>query len=454
MDINTRLGFEIHTVDVDSGDLVLLGSCVIHIFNAGGELNVGGFQLKLRASPLQEDSSPLTPPMPVVFGCTLLIRLLPPTEIPVPPPNYWTGYYFTDGAKPNSSELQIIASFQKDNSFPKRVLDMGMKLAQKEQSRVPPDQLKTWCMEKLGERGGLSPGGPLRCIDVHRAVHYRQEAGLHVRIKQAFGLKADGYYVNALARILKGAASKHLPELPQRWGGEEKFLAQQLDFASLQRSPRWTDPSVVLHPYLDDRTVLLVQIYGLDVVYTPDPSGQRPGEIAPRSGRTLELNAQSQLGWAALQLFDRSCVRNGVHSAPLFQGAPNAGFLQKISSQPVKEVMAEGLQKKRLKFLATHGSVAAELWDGHYLVHERHELPVQNDLLDIGNRRKFLATQASKRGKAVSQLVLKTLDKKIRKLGCSSLEYQQQEQFYKQVVGNAFYNVVETALLNAGSGPL
>lgn len=51
--------------------------------------------------------------------------------------------------------------------------------------------------------------------------------------------------MNAFARILKGAASLHLPELPERWGGEEKFLTRQHDLTSLQKSPRWTDPSTV-----------------------------------------------------------------------------------------------------------------------------------------------------------------------------------------------------------------
>ncbi|XP_066492564.1 uncharacterized protein [Tiliqua scincoides] len=445
MNSSTWLLLQIHTVDADSGHIILLGSCMIHVFNAEGELNVGGFQLKLRAGLSEDGPASLTPSSlnycPFIPCCTLLIRLLPHAQVPVPTPDYLTGYYFTDGAKPNNSELKIISSFQKDNSYPKFVQDMAVQLINKEQSRVPPDQLETWCVEKLDERNLLPQHFP-KCINLYHTVHYRLEAGLCVRIKQAFGLKADGFYVNVLTRILKGAASTQLPELPQSWGGEEKFLVQQLDFSSLQRSPRWTDPSVVLHPYLDDNSVLLVQIYGLDVIYTPDPSGQRPGTIVPRSGGVLELNAQSQLGWSTLPLFDRNYVRTGIHSAPLFQGAPNTEFLQGVMSRPVKDVMAEGLQKKRLKLLSTYGSIAVEVWDGHYFDYEHPELPVLNDLLMINKTRKFLATQTSKRGKDMSQLLMKTLDKKLRKLGRNSLEYGQQEHFYKQAMENAFYDVV------------
>lgn len=457
MSSNTWLLLQVHTVDTDLGHITLLGSCRICIFNAEGELNVGGFELKLRAG-LPEDGSASPAPSslkqhPFIPCCTLLIRLLPHAQVPVPTPDYLTGYYFTDGAKPNNSELKIISSYQKDNSYPKFVRDIAVQLINKEQSRVPPDQLKAWCVEKLDEKNVLSQQFP-KCINIQHTVRYRLEAGLRVRIKQAFGLIADGYYVNVLARIWKGAASMQLPELPQSWGGEEKFLVQHLDFSSLQRSPRWTDPSVVLHPYLDENSILLVQIYGLDVIYTPDPSGQRPGTIVPRSGEVLELNAQSQLGWSAVPLFDRNYVRTGIHSAPLFQGSPNAEFLQGVMSQPVKDVMAEGLQKKRLKLLSTYGSVAVEMWDGHYFDDERPDLPVLNDLLMINKTKTFLATQTSKKGKDMSQLVLKTLDKKLRKMGRNSFEYGQQEHFYKQTMENAFYDVVETALLNAGYGPL
>ncbi|XP_061460781.1 uncharacterized protein LOC133374207 [Rhineura floridana] len=245
---------------------------------------------------------------------------------------------------------------------------------------VLPDQLKAWCVEMLGERGRLSPQQLLKCIIGRRLESVSESSKL-------LGLK-------------------------------------------------------VLHPYLDDHSVLLVQIYGLDVIYTPDPSGQRPGTITPRSGQVVELNKQSQLGWTAVPFFDRNYVRSGVHNAPLFQGVPSAEFLQSITSHPVKDVMAEGLRKKRLKLLATYGSVAVEVWDGHYFDDDRQELPVLNDLLAIDATGKFLATQASKRGKDMSQLVLKTLDKKSRKLGRTSLEYLQQEHFYKQAMGNVFYNVV------------
>ncbi|XP_039363697.1 uncharacterized protein LOC120387279 isoform X3 [Mauremys reevesii] len=458
MDINTCVLLQVYTVDVDSGDLVIIGNSVIRVFNDDGKLNVGGFQLRLRGGMPTKEPAAFTPfalnQYPVIPCCTILLRLLPHTQFSVPAPSYLMGYYFSNDAKPSNSELEIISSFQKDNSFPKLVQEMGMRLIDKEQSKVTLDHLEAWYVERLDEKRHSRPEHFPKYINIHHAVRYRQEAGIRIKIKQAFGLKAGGYYVNVLARVLKGAASMHLPELPQQWAGEEKFLTNQLDFTSLQRSPRWTDPSVVLHPYLDHHSVLLIQIFGLNAIYVPDPSGQRPGKVISHPGQILELNTQSQLGWTAVPLFDSDYVRSGVHSAPLFQGSPSAEFLQSVISQPVKDVMAEGIKKKTLKLLPTFGSVTLEFWDGHYFEEEHYELPVLNNLLTVANTKKFVDTQANKRGQELSQLVLHSMDKKIRKLGRHSPEYYQQEYFYKEAMGNAFYSLVETILLNAGYGHL
>uniref|UniRef100_A0ABM5END3 Uncharacterized protein isoform X2 n=1 Tax=Pogona vitticeps TaxID=103695 RepID=A0ABM5END3_9SAUR len=133
-----------------------------------------------------------------------------------------------------------------------------------------------------------------------------------------------------------------------------------------QGSPQFSSKGPA-SPRLDACTVLLVQLYGLDAVYIPDPIRQRPGKVAPPAGQALELNAQSQRGWRALPLFDRSYVRSGVHCAPLFQGVPTAEFLQRLAAHLVKDVPAGGLKSKRLQLLkGAYASLAVEIWDGRY----------------------------------------------------------------------------------------
>ncbi|XP_053560815.1 uncharacterized protein LOC128651855 [Bombina bombina] len=455
--VATSILFQVSTVDPDSGNLVIMGNCLLRVFSNDGKLNVGGFQLKLRAGMPVKKRDLLVPPdfhqYPVLPCCSLLIRILPHTENPVPMPRYSVGFYFTHEAKPTRSELQIMSTFQKDVNFPILVKDMAECLREKGESQAPQEnELKGWCVEKIdGTRSSLVQPSSVY-INIHHVTKYRQEIGVHLKIMQAFGLEVEGLYINAFARILKGSQSKHLPELPQHWGGEEKFLTRQHDFSSLQKSPRWTDPSVVLHPYLDNHSVLLVQIFGMTAVYKPHPSNDQRGRVISQNGQDLTLH--SLLGWTVFPLFDRHYVYSGIHSAPLFQGAPNAEFLQTISAKSLKTAIEEGLKKKSLTLLKTYGSVTIKVWDGHYFDDEHYALPVINDLLTVDKIKKFLSTQTSKKGKEMSMLVLQSLDKKKQKLQRNNPEYQQHQHFYEEAMADAFYNLIETALLNAGYGPL
>ncbi|KAM3934150.1 uncharacterized protein RB166_001744 [Leptodactylus fuscus] len=456
LNVNSYVIFQVTTVDPDSGKQVIIGNCFLRLFSNDGKLKVGGFQLKLRTSvqnkkvqTLVPSDSPNYPSFPC---CTLLVRLLPHTELPEPMASYTSGYYFTDDAKPTRSELQIISTFQEDVSFPKSVKDMAEHLMEKEQSQVPEDQLKDWYETRLGGHKSSLLEASLEHCNTHNVVRYHQKAGLRVRIKQAFGLEVDGLYINAFARILKGSQSMHLPELPQRWGGEEKLLTQQHDFTSLQRSPRWIDPSVVLHPYLDVNSVLLVQVFGMAATYVPSPSNDQRGHVISNNGQEIEL--QPSLGWTVFPLFDRHYVNSGIHSAPLFQGLPNAAFLQSISVTSVKEAIEESLKKSTISIIKNYGSIAVEIWDGHYFDGEYPPLQVSNDLLAVSNVKRFLATQMSKKGKEMSMLIIESLNKKQRKLQRNSQEYQQYQRFYEEAMGEKFYDLIEMALLNAGYGPL
>ncbi|XP_078404048.1 uncharacterized protein LOC144684295 [Cetorhinus maximus] len=418
---------------------------MVSLFNESGELNVGGFQLKLRQGMPSKEQIPLTASslnhQPTIPCCSLLIRLLPHTQDPVPPPDYLSGFYFTDDTKPNQSELEIISSFQQDKEFPNSVGGIAARLMAKEQTQVPPKQWMAWYKERLDGRKHLLPQQPPAHLCVVRMVRYHQRAGIRLRISQVYGLKEDGLYVNAFARILKGSNALRLPETAESRGGDEKFLTRLHDFASLQRSPCWIDPTWVLHPYWDIHSVLLVQIFAINVIYTPDHSGQQPGKVTSHTGEEPELDALLQLGWSAIPLFCGPYVKTGVHNAPLFQGSPDAEFLNYALSHPVKYVMGQCLNKKTLRLTKEYSSVAIKVWDGHYFDDERCGLPVINDLLPVDKMNKFLKVQSNKKGKDMTQLVLQILDQRIQKAGKNHPEYKREEQFYEEVMAESFYHL-------------
>ncbi|XP_075189860.1 uncharacterized protein LOC142289817 [Anomaloglossus baeobatrachus] len=375
VNVNAHVLFQVTTLDPDSGNMAVIGNCMLRLFNNDGRLNVGGFQLKLRTGVPNKKLQTLAPPdllkYPAFPCCSLLVRLLPPTQDSVPMASYTSGYYFTDYAKPTRSELKIISTFQKDVLFPKSVKDMAEHIMKKEQSqgiyakntdwgslqdtgirnpkhikegiqctrqrdipltvtsglqpvasKVSETPLKDWYEARLGGQKLSLEQPSLPHCKVHHAVRYGQQTGLHVRIKQAFGLQDNGLYVNVFSRVLKGVQSMQLLETPERWGGDEKLLTRQHDFTSLQRSPRWLDPSVVLHPYFDDNSVLLVQVLGMAAAYVPHSSSDQRGHVISSNGQEVEL--QPLLGWTVFPLFDRHYVNSGIHSAPLFQGFLNA----------------------------------------------------------------------------------------------------------------------------------
>uniref|UniRef100_UPI00398E776E uncharacterized protein isoform X2 n=1 Tax=Pristiophorus japonicus TaxID=55135 RepID=UPI00398E776E len=458
LDHNVLILLRVYTVDSDTGDLVVIGNTMVSLFSERGELNVGGFQLKLRSGMPPKGQTPLTASslnhQPTVPCCSVLIRLLPHTQDPVPPPDYPSGFYFTEDAKPNKSELEMISSFQQDKEFPVSVGNAAAQLMSKEQTQDPPEQWMAWYEERLDGRKHLLPQQPPAHLSTLRMVQYRQRAGIRLRIAQIYGLKGDGLYVNAFARILKGGDALRLPATAESGGRDEKLLTRQHDFASLQRSPRWIDPSWVLHPYRDVHSVLLVQIFGISVIYTPDRSGQQPGQVTSRTGEDPGLDDLLQLGWSAIPLFNGPYVKTGVHNAPLFQGSPDVEFLDYALSHPVKYVMGECLKKKTLRLTKEYSSIAIEVWDGHYFDDERCDLPVTNDLLTIDKINKFLKVQSIKKGKDMTQLVLQSLDRRLQKAGRNHPEYKREEQFFEEAMAETFYALVESALMNAGYGPL
>ncbi|KAJ8368349.1 hypothetical protein SKAU_G00083770 [Synaphobranchus kaupii] len=378
-DPNVLLLLQVHTLCVDTGESRAIGNCVVRVFDDEGRLNAGGHQCRLRVGMPQKEETLLTESalqhQLTVPSTTVLFRILPHAPDFVPAPDYLSGYYFTDDAKPNMSGLGIIATFQRDRSSPKTVQEMVKDLAMKEKAHVSPEQASAWLEDRLDARKGNLSQKPPADLPMWRMVRYRQQAGVRVRVTQAFGLPADGLYVNAFTRVLKGSDTSRVPELPRGWGGDEKFLTRRHDYGGLQRAPRWTDQSSVLHPYLDPHTVLLVQLFVLDAVYRPDPSGQGCGTVSVRTRGQLCLDSKSQLAWTVIPLFEGPYVSSGIHYAPLFQGSPDRGFLGSVISCPVKETTAGHLKTGTVKLSKGAASVAVEVWDGHYLDDERHDLP-------------------------------------------------------------------------------
>ncbi|RMX47241.1 hypothetical protein pdam_00012926, partial [Pocillopora damicornis] len=117
----------IYTLDVNSGDLIVIGNSIIRIFTEKDNewhLNVGGHQLPLKhilpstVARLTEESFDGITKVPV---CSVLIRLLPHSEVFIEAPGYASGFYVSDCCKPNESERCIFRRFQGYHAYPPTV---------------------------------------------------------------------------------------------------------------------------------------------------------------------------------------------------------------------------------------------------------------------------------------------------------------------------------------------
>ncbi|XP_078598264.1 uncharacterized protein LOC144874218 isoform X10 [Branchiostoma floridae x Branchiostoma japonicum] len=346
MSHDTLVLLRVYTVDKDSKTLLVIGSCLFPLFveeDGQTRFNVGGHQLRLRRGmpdtkkPLLASSLDNVIPVP---GASILLRLMPHGEEMIPAPPYKSGFYHTDQSRPNMSEMRILRDFQSDTLFPLSVREaihrlqiaQGMPPAEEESDAA----LEQWYRDRLDAKKHLPPRTPASHSDLLRAVRYHIQTGIGIQVEQAHGVNGEGLYVNVFARVSPGAEARELENTPEGYGGEDKIISTKHDFTSLQKSPKWLDPPSIIHPHLEPNTCLLIQVFGLDAVYTPQPDGSGPGTVTGKRGQEVRLTTESQLGWTAVPLFDRGCVMAGVHNVPLFMGMPSTEFLTNIAVKSVE----------------------------------------------------------------------------------------------------------------------
>ncbi|XP_078598262.1 uncharacterized protein LOC144874218 isoform X4 [Branchiostoma floridae x Branchiostoma japonicum] len=464
MSHDTLVLLRVYTVDKDSKTLLVIGSCLFPLFveeDGQTRFNVGGHQLRLRRGmpdtkkPLLASSLDNVIPVP---GASILLRLMPHGEEMIPAPPYKSGFYHTDQSRPNMSEMRILRDFQSDTLFPLSVREaihrlqiaQGMPPAEEESDAA----LEQWYRDRLDAKKHLPPRTPASHSDLLRAVRYHIQTGIGIQVEQAHGVNGEGLYVNVFARVSPGAEARELENTPEGYGGEDKIISTKHDFTSLQKSPKWLDPPSIIHPHLEPNTCLLIQVFGLDAVYTPQPDGSGPGTVTGKRGQEVRLTTESQLGWTAVPLFDRGCVMAGVHNVPLFMGMPSTEFLTNIAVKSVELSMKEALNTGSDRLCKEYSSLVVKVYDAHYNPEECIPIPIRDELLKIDNVSKFKKTMGGVKSKPLSQLVLQYLDKKLQKQGTSSEVYQREEGFYDEAMGDTFYNLMENALMNAGYGPL
>ncbi|XP_015769135.1 PREDICTED: uncharacterized protein LOC107347559 isoform X2 [Acropora digitifera] len=451
----------IYTLDVNTGELIVVGNSIVRLFNENGNewtLNAGGHQLRLKhilpstVAKLSEEAFHGITNVPV---CSILIRLLPSSEEYIEPPGYSSGCYNSDQCQPNDSEWRIFRRFKNHRIYPPTVREAVQDVKEGEASHedgfdFTNDQaVYQWYQQRTSKH--LLMRQPATAIDLVKVVQYDQKQGLSVMVEQAFGLPGNVPFVNVLVYVSPGSDIHQQQNTQDGFGGEEKALVQKRDFNSYQRAPKWIDPPIIFKPPISQTSALVIRLCSLDAAYTPNADRAAPGIVTASKGNSLTVTPFS---WSVMPLFSKEYVNAGLHYLPLFEGSPSPSFLEFLSNHAVDVSMKEAV-RQNIHSLQGVSCVAVRLWDAHYSIEDCIPLPVHEELLSIvGKQEKYKKLTQTGSGKLISDVVLQTLTRTERKEGVTGNSFRTEKEHYEQAMNNVFNSLLDDILLESGMGPM
>lgn len=458
---DVMLLLRIYTLDVNTGDLIVIGNSIVKIFSQDDSeewhLNAGGHQLRLKhilpstVAKLSEEAFHGITNVPV---CSILIRLLPSSEEYIEQPGYSSGYYSSDQCQPSDSEWRIFRRFQNYDVYPPTVREAVRDVKEGEADHedgfdFTNDQaVYQWYQQRTSKH--LLMRQPANPMDLVKVVQYDPTQGLSLMVEQAYGLTGNAQFVNVLVYVSPGSDVHHQRRDQDGYGGEEKALIQKRDFNSYQRSPKWIDPPLVFHPLRSQASALVIRLCSLDASYTPNANRAAPGTVTARKGTVLRI---LPFAWTVIPLFSKEYVNAGLHYLPLFEGSPSPSFLQFLSSHPVDFSMREAIKQNTHSLLGA-SCVAVRLWDAHYSLEDCIPLSVHEEFLSVGSQEKYKKSIQIASGKLISDVVLQSLSRTERKQGVEGENFRAEKDHYEQAMNNVFDELLDDLLLQSGMGPM
>ena len=384
---------------------------------------------------------------PVVPNCSMLIRLLPKSQAPIPAPSYESGYYRSDTCKPTASEKRIFASFS--DTMAKTERDIIIRLMQVEKTpSVNLSQHEAWLLNKLDikkQQGVTQPAGNL---DIGRSVRYRPNLGLKVHFQNASGMP-DDLYIQCFAYISPGKQAKYMGPTEEGYGKEEKLLTTNLDPTCLINAPSWGDPPQDMHPIYDQHSCLLIQLIGLKMVYKYQKDHKKAGIVEKADGVPLAIANEEIIGWTVLPLFEGNSVQSGLHHLPVLTLPMNDEIIEELSQDSAQSVLSRKIWNDGIRM--KNASLSVMIWDSHYDPEELPEKKTHSKLLDITNVRISSTPQS---GLTQQEWLLAMLDDKAKKQGLKGSIFKKEQTFFNNVIKENFLSLMDDFCLKNGFAPL
>ncbi|CAH8481392.1 unnamed protein product [Schistosoma margrebowiei] len=362
---NSLLFLRVYTLTLTNLKYVVIGNVLLKLFNSNGLLNIGGHQLRLRCEvpkPIsqnmnnnevfyQDDS---LNNVPYIHCSTILVRLLPYTEEPLPQPEYRFRSYRSVESTPTNFEWVVYRQFQSDENRKTDIHSMVKMILRREgefdksseqNDFLTPDYLYRYTLQRLSIKRNTTTNGIPNQMSSAFPFFYRVNDGFLLSLKDAKGLIVkEGDYIFGLAKVIRSSDTSLMPVNKfYGFGNDDDLLFDRFDATMSLENPKWEDAPQLTKPYYDSNALLIIQIFRVPLVFTiggsisitksgnwfiPQLVSRKPNKRQITKLRRIHL-----IGWSFLRLFDWGFLRNGTHKLCLLKPPIRLRTLDKIQNK-------------------------------------------------------------------------------------------------------------------------
>ncbi|KAK4473619.1 hypothetical protein MN116_002971 [Schistosoma mekongi] len=390
---NCLLFLRVYTLRLTNLEYVVVGNVLLRVFNSKGLLNLGGHQLRLRCEVpkaisqynnnevfYQEDS---LSDAPYIHCSTILVRLLPYTEEPIPAPEYRFRSYRSSESTPTNFEWVVYRQFQSDEGRKTNIRNVVKTILRREgefnvsteqSDFLTPEYLCRYTQQRLSVKRNTTTNGIPNQMTSAFPFFYRINDGFLLSLKGANGLTVkEGDYIFALAKVVRGSDTMLLPVNKfYGFGADDDLIFYRLDSTVSLENPIWEDEPQLTKPYYDSNALLIIQIFRVPLIFaiggsiniTKSGDWFTPQVISQKTNKrqVTKLRRTHLIGLSFLRLFDWGFLRNGTHKLYLLKPPVRLHTLNKIQNRDGEK----SLMLSTNNFLE-NGSVTVHLQSGRFL---------------------------------------------------------------------------------------
>ncbi|VDO75857.1 unnamed protein product [Schistosoma mattheei] len=292
--------------------------------------------------------------VPYIHCSTILVRLLPYTEKPLPQPEYRFRSYRSAESTPTNFEWVVYRQFQSDENRKTDIHSMVKMILRREgefdksseqNDFLTPDYLYRYTLQRLSIKRNTTTSGIPNQMSSAFPFFYRVNDGFLLSLKDAKGLTVkEGDYIFGLAKVIRSADTSLMPVNKfYGFGNDDDLLFDRFDSTMSLENPKWEDAPQLTKPYYDSNALLIIQIFRVPLVFTiggsisitksgnwfiPQLVSRKPNKRQITKLRRIHL-----IGWSFLRLFDWGFLRNGTHKLCLLKPPIRLRTLDKIQNK-------------------------------------------------------------------------------------------------------------------------